>query len=37
MSEEEVREKVCSGCPKEECEQGIRRRIDGTYHCADED
>lgn len=35
MSEEEVKETVCINCTKEECEQGIRRRIDGTYHCAD--
>lgn len=35
MSEEEVKEKVCTGCTKEECEHGIKPRIDGTYYCAD--
>ena len=35
MSEEEVIEKVCKNCTKEECEHGIKPRIDGTYHCAD--
>lgn len=34
MSEEEVKEKVCTKCTKE-CDKGIVRRIDGSYHCAD--
>lgn len=37
MTEQEVKETICKKCTKEECEHGIKRRIDGTYHCADKD
>ena len=36
MSEEEVKESKCKNCNKQ-CDKGIVRRIDGSYHCADED
>ena len=37
MSEEEVKETICPKCTKEQCDKGIVRCVDGTYHCADED
>ena len=36
MNENEVIENKCTNCDKQ-CNKGIIQRIDGTYHCADED
>ena len=36
MNKNEVLENKCTNCDKQ-CNKGIIQRIDGSYHCADED
>lgn len=36
MNYEEYSKEKCKNCDKE-CNKGIMKRIDGTYHCADEE
>ena len=36
MNKDEVIENKCKEC-KKQCNKGIVQRIDGTYHCVDEE